>query len=74
MNIPVPDIYFGKRIKVYSLEGDVTVGDFFGFSYDYDDDDNEILDFDVMREDGFLISFIEDEIERIEVIGDMKDA
>jgi len=73
MNIPAPDIYFGKKIKVYATDGDVTVGNFFGFSYDYDDDDNEVLDFDVMREDGFLIGFTEDEIDRIEVIGDAKN-
>lgn len=68
MNIPAPDIYFGKKIKVYSPDGDATVGRLFGFSYDYDDNDNEILDFDVEREDGFLIGFTEDEIERIEII------
>ncbi len=73
MNIPAPDIYFGKRLKVYSTDGGATVGDFFGFSYDYDDDDNEVLDFDVMREDGFLIGFTEDEVDRIEVIGDAKN-
>lgn len=69
MEIPAPNIYFGKRIKVFSVTGRVTEGDFFGFCYDYDDDDREILDFDVMRDDGFLISFTEDEIERIEIIG-----
>lgn len=69
MNIPAPDIYFGKRIRVYSPEGDFTEGNFFGFSYDYDEDDNEILDFDVMRDDGILIGFTENEISRIEVTG-----
>ncbi len=70
MNIPAPDIYFGKKIRVYSPDGDITEGNFFGFSYDYDDDDNEVLDFDVMRDDGFLIGFTEEEIERIEIIGE----
>ena len=40
MNIPAPDIYFGKKIRVYSPDGDITEGNFFGFRYDYDDDDN----------------------------------
>lgn len=72
MNIPAPNIYFGKRIKVFSTSGKVTVGELFGFDYDYDDAGAEFLEFDVAREDGFLISFTEDEIERIEIIGDVK--
>lgn len=72
MNIPAPDIYFGKRIIVYSPDGDITEGNFFGFSYDYDEDDNEILDFDIMLDDGILIGFTENEISRIEVTGDAK--
>lgn len=67
MKIPDPDIYFGKKIKVFSVNDIVTVGDFFGYNYDYDDDGNEFLEFDVEREDGFLIGFTEDEVERIEI-------
>lgn len=68
MKIPDPDIYFGKKIKVFSVNGIVTVGEFFGYNYDYDDDGNEFVEFDVEREDGFLIGFTEDEVERIEIV------
>lgn len=68
MKIPDPDIYFGKTIKVFSVNNIVTTGDFFGYNYDYDDDGNEFVEFDVEREDGFLIGFTEDEVERIEIV------
>lgn len=68
MKIPDPDIYFGRKIKVFSVNGISTVGDFFGYNYDYDDDGNEFVEFDVEREDGFLIGFAEDEVERIEIV------
>lgn len=68
MKIPDPDIYFGKKIKVFSTNGIITIGDFFGYNYDYDDDGNEFVELDVEREDGFLIGFTEDEIERIEIV------
>lgn len=68
MKIPDPDIYFGKKIKVFSVDGIVTVGDFFGYNYDYDDDGNEFVELNVEREDGFLIGFTEDEVERIEIV------
>lgn len=68
MKIPDPDIYFGKKLKVFSANGIVTVGDFFGYNYDYDDDGNEFVEFDVERKDGFLIGFTEDEVERIEIV------
>lgn len=72
MKIPDPDIYFHKKIKVYS--GDiVTVGELYGYDYDFDDDGNEYLEFDVENEDGLLIDFTEDEIDRIEVLNGRKD-
>ena len=39
MKIDDPEIYFGKKIKVFS-DGIVTVGELFGYDYDYDDDGN----------------------------------
>lgn len=67
MNIPDPEIYFGKKIKVYS--GDiVTVGKLYGYDYDFDDDGNEYLEFDVKNENGLYIGFTEDEIDKIEII------
>ena len=68
MKMPDPDIYFGKNIKVFSVNGIVTIGDFFGYNYDYDDNGNEFIEFGVEREDGFLIEFTEDEVERIEIV------
>lgn len=72
MKIPDPSIYFGKRLKVYSPDGIITTGRFYGYDYDYDDDGKEFLEFDVKHEDGYGISFAEDEIDRIEVIGDVE--
>lgn len=68
MKMPDPDIYFGKNIKVFSVNGIVTIGDFFGYNYDYGDNGNEFIEFGVEREDGFLIEFTEDEVERIEIV------
>lgn len=68
MKITDPDIYFGHKIKVFSVDGIITIGDFFGYNYDYDDDGNEFVEIDVEREDGFLIGFTEDEVERIEIV------
>ncbi len=72
MKIPDPEVYFGKKIRVYSVGGVVTVGELYGydydFDYDFDDDGNEFLEFDVDDENGIGYSFTEDEIERIEVI------
>ena len=69
MIIKDPTIYFGKKIKVFSTSGRVTTGELYGYDYDFDDDGNEFLEFDVENEHGLLIGFTEDEIERIEIIG-----
>lgn len=70
MKIPDPDIYFGKKIKVVFEDDVVVIGDFYSYNYDYDDDGVEFLELDMQREDGFFIGFTEDEIKKIEVIGD----
>lgn len=72
MNIPDPSIYVGKLIRVYSTDGTVVDGSFYGYDYDFDDDGNEFLEFDVDTYGGIGYSFTEDEIDRIEVIGDAK--
>ena len=69
MKIDNPEIYFGKRIKVFS-DGIVTIGELFGYDYDYDDNGNEFLELDVENEQGLLIGFAENEIEKIEVLDD----
>ena len=61
MIINDPTIYFGKKIKVFSTSGRVMTGELYGYDYDFDDDGNEFLEFDVENEHG--------EIERIEIIG-----
>ena len=58
----------GLPFRAIYLCGRVTVGVLFSYDYDYDDDGNELLEFDVENEQGFLIGYIEDEIERIEVL------
>lgn len=68
MIIEDPEIYFGKKIKVFSPDGYITVGELYGYDYDFDDDGNEFLEFDVENENGLLIGFTEDEIERIEIV------
>lgn len=68
MKIENPEIYFGKKIKVFS--GDtVTTGELYGYDYDVDDLGNEFLEFDVENENGILIGFTENEIDRVEVVG-----
>lgn len=69
MIIENPEIYFGKIIKVYSTSGRITMGELYGYGYDFDDDGNEFLEFDVENENGLLIGFTEDEINRIEIVG-----
>lgn len=69
MIIENPEIYFGKKIKVFSTSGRMTIGELYGYDYDLDDDGNEFLEFDVENENGLLIGFTEDEIERIDIIG-----
>lgn len=69
MIIENPEIYFGKKIKVFSTSGCETVGTLYGYDYDFDDDENEFLEFDVENENGLLIGFMEGEIERIDIIG-----
>ena len=68
MIIENPEIYFGKKIKVFSTSGRVTVGTLYGYDYDFDDDGNEFLEFDVEDENGLLIGFAEDEVDRIEIV------
>ena len=55
MIIENPEIYFGKKIKVFSTSGRTTIGELYGYDYDFDDDGNEFLEFDVENENGLLI-------------------
>lgn len=72
MRLLDPEIYFGKMIRVYSSDGDITEGAFGGFSYDYDDDGNEYTEFDIENDIGLTIGFDDYEVERIEIIGNIK--
>ena len=69
VKIQDPSIYFGKKICVFPTDGQSMVCELYGFDYDFDDDGNEFLEFDVNDEDGIVYSFTEDEIERIEIVG-----
>lgn len=68
MMIENPEIYFGKKIKVFSISGLMTIGELYGYDYDFDDDGNEFLEFDVENENGLLVGFTENDIERIEIV------
>lgn len=68
MIIENPEIYIGKKIKVFSTSGRITMGELYGYDYEFDDDGNEFLEFDVENEEGFLIGFTEEEVERIEIM------
>lgn len=70
MRIDAPEIYFGKKIKITSVDGHVTIGELYGFDYDVDDDDNDFLEFDVETKYGLVVTFTEDEIESIEVLNE----
>lgn len=68
MRIDDPDIYFGKKLKVYVTDAKPIICKLYGYDYDFDDDGNEFLEFDVENELGFIASLTEDEILRIEVL------
>lgn len=72
MKIVDPSIYIGKVLRVFSPDGTITEGPFDGYDYDIDDDGNEYLEFDVNSYNGIGYSFTEEEIDRIEIIGDIK--
>ena len=69
MKIEDPSIYFGKVLRVRSKRGNVTEGFFMGYNYDYDDEGNEFVEFDVETFGGIGYGFAEDEVEHIEVLG-----
>lgn len=70
MKINAPDIYFNKKIKVVSPDGQELIGELYGYDYDFTDDGVEYLEFDVETENGMIVSYTEDEIESIEVLND----
>ena len=41
------DDYFGKTLAVYTKDG-CTVGEFYGYNYDYDDNGKEFVEFDLL--------------------------
>ena len=47
MKINHPERYVGKRVRVVSLQGTATAGQFIGYNYDYDDNGNEFVEFDI---------------------------
>lgn len=72
MRLLDPDIYFGKIVRVYSVDGDITEGTFGGYGFDYDDSGNEYTEFDIETDRGLTIGFEDHEVDRIEIIGEIK--
>lgn len=83
MNIPDPDIYTGKKIKICDIHGAVYVGSFYGWGWDYFEDDAEYGDkYDdgeehleinwIDEKTGLLFGIVEEEIESIEILSATK--
>lgn len=72
MRIEDQDQYQGKIIRVYFLDGhDPITGEYDGFTPEYDDPDGRAnISVDPVGETGWGYDLYEDEILRIEVIGD----
>ena len=71
MKIEHPDIYFGKKLRIHCIDGQVLTGELEGFNFDYDDDGNKFAEID-LDTPPYGIGLTEMEIEWIEVIGDAK--
>ena len=74
MKINHPERYVGKRVRVVSLQGTATAGQFIGYNYDYDDNGNEFVEFDIDADFGIGYVFSEHGVENIEIIGGIKMA
>ena len=64
------DDYFGKTLAVHTKDG-CTVGKFYGYSYDYGDNGEEFVEFDLLPDDGsadYGFGFDEREVLAIEVL------
>lgn len=74
MRIDNPDQYQGKIIKVYFLDGHAPIkGEYDGFTPEYDDSDGRAsIGVDPIGETGWGYDLYEDEIDHIEVIGDVE--
>lgn len=70
MKIEDPDLYIGKRIRVSTSDGDVGEYLLFGYGYDFDDNDVEHFEVDLLDEYGRLICLTEEEITAIEIMGE----
>lgn len=73
MKIQNIDDFFGKRIRVFTYDGIIVEGDFEGYNYDYDGAGNEFIEFDIKMSPGFSTDFSEDEVTKIEIVGDIYD-
>lgn len=80
MKILDPDIYTGKKIKICDIHGDVYAGTFYGWDWDYFEDDveygnkyndgQEHMEINWIDEKtGLLFGIVEEEIESIEILG-----
>ena len=66
------DNFFGKTLVVYTKDG-CTVGKFYGYNYDYDDNGEEFVEFDLLplgdsKSADYGFGFDEREVLKIEVL------
>lgn len=59
---------FDKRVKVHTNDGANTEGVFYGYNYDYDDDGKEIVEFDLLLDNGLMCGFSDFEVDYLEII------
>lgn len=71
MNIPNPNIYFGKKVRVFCADGDIVDGHFGGYCFEYDKSGGKYTEIDIVDSYGSTIGFDDYEVDRIEVIGDI---
>ena len=68
MIVENPDIYIGKKLIVHFNDGTLFSCVGYGYSYDFDENDEEFLEFTVFSEKtGLYCDFIEKEIDSIEI-------
>ena len=74
MKIQNPDIYIGKIIKVYFLDkSKPIIGEYDGYTPEYDDPENRAnIGVTLVGETTWGYELYEDEIERIEILGNRK--
>ncbi|MBM6936917.1 hypothetical protein H7U37_00020 [Pseudoflavonifractor phocaeensis] len=71
MKIKYPDDYFGKKLRIHDVDGNIYTGELYGYNFDYDDAGNQFAEID-LETASHIIGFTEMEIAHIEVLDDEK--